>query len=211
MSKKHDLQTLTLEPRSGVGTTASQRLRLEGKVPGVVYGHGEATPVAVDAKQLAELLLSGNKSKIVDATIGEKHDSVLLRRIEAHPISRKPLSVDFQRVSRDEEVTATVNVVTTGIAIGVKDQGGVMDIITHSLDIKGPAHSIPDNITIDVSDMGVHTHVTASQIPLPAGWVLLTAPDQTVIAVEVTRAAAGEEAPAAAAAGDVAPAEAPTA
>ena len=210
MSKKHDLQTLTLEPRTGVGTTASQRLRHEGKVPGVVYGHGEATPVAVDAKQLAELLLSGNKSKIVDATIGDKHDSVLLRRIEAHPISRKPLSVDFQRVSRDEEVTATVNVVTTGIALGVKDEGGVMDIISHTLEIKGPAHSIPDNITIDVSGMSVHQHLTASQIVLPEGWSLLTAPEQTVIAVEVTRAAAGEEAPAAVA-GEVAPAEAPTA
>lgn len=196
MSKKRSLASLTLEPRTAIGTTGSQAARREGKVPGVVYGHGEPTPITVDAKQLAELLHSGNKAKIVDAKIGDKHDSVLLRRIEAHPISRKPLSVDFQRVSRDEAVTATVTVITVGTPVGVRDQGGVMDMIVHSLEIKGPAHSIPDNLTIDVHELGVHQHVTASQVELPKGWTLLTAPDQTVVSVEITRAQAGEEAPA---------------
>ncbi len=196
MAKNHSISSLTLEPRTGAGTTVANRLRRAGKIPGVVYGHGSATPISVDAKQLADLVHSGNKSKIVDATIGDKHDSVLLRRIEAHPISRKPLSVDFQRVSRDEAVTATVTVVTVGTPAGVRDQGGVMDIIAHTLDIKGPAHSIPDNVTIDVSELSVHQHITASEVPLPAGWTLLTSPDQMVVTVEITRAAAGEEAPA---------------
>ena len=197
MPKQHTVASLTLEPRAEVGTTSSQRLRRIGKIPGVVYGHGEATPIAVDAKQLADLLLSGNKSKIVDATIGDKHDSVLLRRVEAHPISRRALSVDFQRVSRDEAITSNVTVVTTGTPVGVRDGGGVMDVIAHTIDIKGPAHSIPDNVTVDVSELNVHQHVTAGQIALPDGWALLTSPDQMVISVEVTRAAAGEEAPAA--------------
>jgi large subunit ribosomal protein L25 len=197
MAKSHTLSTLNLEPRTRIGTTAAHALRRAGKIPGVVYGHGDPTPISVDAKQLSDLLLSGHKSRIVDATVGTKKDSVLLRRIEADPISRKPLSVDFQRVSRDEQVTATVVVVTIGVPVGVRDQGGVMDVITHTLDLKGPAHSIPDNVTIDVTDLSVHQHVTASQVALPEGWTLMTSPDQTVIAVEVTRAAAGEEAPAA--------------
>jgi len=196
MAKNHSISTLTLEPRTGVGTTAANALRRAGKIPGVVYGHGQATPISVDAKQLADLVLSGNKSRIVDATVGDKHDSVLLRRIEAHPISRKPLSVDFQRVSQDEAITATVTVVTVGTPVGVRDQGGVMDVIAHTLDIKGPARSIPDNVTVDVSELSVHEHVVASQIALPEGWTLLTSPDQTVISVEITRASAGEEAPA---------------
>lgn len=196
MSKKRSPASLTLEPRTAIGTTGSQAARRDGKVPGVVYGHGEPTPISVDAKELAELLHSGNKAKIVDAKIGNKHDSVLLRRIEAHPISRKPLSVDFQRVSRDEAVTATVTVITTGTPVGVRDQGGVMDMIVHSLEIKGPAHSIPDNLTIDVRELGVHQHVTASEVELPKGWTLVTSGDQTVVSVEITRAQAGEEAPA---------------
>jgi large subunit ribosomal protein L25 len=204
MAKNHSISSLTLEPRTRVGSTAANALRRAGKIPGVVYGHGESTPISVDAKQLADLVHSGNKSRIVEATVGDKHDSVLLRRIEAHPISRKPLSVDFQRVSQDEAVTATVTVVTVGTPVGVRDQGGVMDVIAHTLDIKGPARSIPDNVTIDVTELSVHQHVTAGEIPLPEGWTLLTSPDQTVISVEITRASAGEEAPA----GEELPAEA---
>ncbi len=196
MSKNRTTSSITLEPRTAVGTTASNGLRRSGKIPGVVYGHGSATPISVDAKQLAELIHSGNKSKIVDATIGGKHDSVLLRRIEADPLTRKPLSVDFQRVRRDEAITSNVTVVTVGTPVGVRDQGGVMDVITHTLEIKGPADSIPDNITIDVSELGVHEHVSAGDVKLPAGFTLITPPDTIVISVEITRALASEEAPA---------------
>jgi large subunit ribosomal protein L25 len=207
MPKHHTVSSLTLEPRAEVGTTSAQRLRRTGKIPGVVYGHGEATPVAVDAKQLADLLLSGNKSKIVDATIGTKHDSVLLRRVEAHPISRRALSVDFQRVSRDEAITSNVTVVTTGTPVGVRDGGGVMDVISHTLEIKGPAQSIPDNITIDVTGLDVHQHVLAGDVALPKGFTLITPPDTVVISVEITRALASEEAPETT--GEAPPAEAP--
>ncbi len=208
MPKQHTVASLTLEPRAEVGTTSAQRLRKTGKIPGVVYGHGEATPVAVDAKQLADLLLSGNKSKIVDATIGAKHDSVLLRRVEAHPISRRALSVDFQRVSRDEAITSNVTVVTTGTPVGVRDNGGVMDVISHTLEIKGPAQSIPDNISIDVSGLDVHQHVLAGDVALPKGFTLITPPDTVVISVEITRALASEEAPADTT--ETPPADAPT-
>ena len=196
MPKQHTLSSLTLEPRDKVGTTASQALRRVGKIPGVVYGHGVATPITVDAKQLADLIHSGNKSRIVDATIGSARDSVLLRRIEADPITRKPLSVDFQRVTRDEAITSNVTVVTVGTPVGVRDEGGVMDVIAHTLEIKGPADSIPDNLTVDVSSLGVHQHVTAGEVQLPKGFTLLTPPDTVVISVEITRALAAEELPA---------------
>ncbi len=209
MSKNHTLSSLTLEPRSGSGTTKSQALRRAGKIPGVVYGHGAPTAVAVDAKQLAELLLSGNKSKIVEATIGDQHDSVLLRRVEAHPLTRKPLSVDFQRVTRDEAITSNVTVVTTGTPVGVRDQGGVMDVVAHTLEIKGPAHSIPDNLTVDVSELGVHSHITAGEVTLPAGFTLLTPPETVVVSVEITRAEASESPEPETA--EIQPAEAPTA
>jgi large subunit ribosomal protein L25 len=192
MSKQHTLAKLTLEPRTSVGTTAAHALRRVGKIPGVVYGHGRATPISVDAKQLAELIHSGQKSRILDATIGDASDSVLLRRVEADPITRKPLSVDFQRVTRDEAISSNVTVVPAGTPRGVRDEGGVMDVITHALEIKGPAESIPDSLTIDVSELGIHEHVTAAQVALPKGFTLITPPDTVVVSVEVTRAEVSE-------------------
>lgn len=192
MAKPHRVNVLQLEPRTEVGTTGSQHVRHAGKVPGVVYGHGSSTPIAIDAKQLADLILSGAKSRIIEASIGGVRDSVLLRRVEAHPISRKPLSVDFQRVAQGEAVTASVHVVTVGNPIGVTEGGGVMDVVTHSLELKGPAQSIPEQLTIDVSGLDIHQHVLASQIPLPEGFVLLTPPETVVVSVEVTRAIVSE-------------------
>ncbi|BDE07832.1 50S ribosomal protein L25 [Vulcanimicrobium alpinum] len=202
MAKPHAVALLNLEARTEVGTTGAQHARRAGKVPGVVYGHGSATPIAIDAKELADLILSGSKSHIVQASVAGKTDSVLLRRIETDPISRKPLSVDFQRVTKGETIFATVNVVTEGTPIGVKDQGGVMDVITHCLELKGPADRIPDVLTVDVSALNVHEHITAAQVPLPKGFTLVTPPETNVVAVEITRAAVGAEeeaAPAAAA------------
>jgi large subunit ribosomal protein L25 len=211
MSKPHSLTNLVLEPRTGIGTTAAHALRRAGKIPGVVYGHGQPTPITIDVKQLADLILSGHRSHIVEASIGGKKDSVLLRRVEAHPISRKALSVDFQRVAQGEAISASVNIVTVGTPIGVSEGGGVMDVITHSLDIKGPAQSIPDSLTVDVSGLDVHQHITAGQIALPEGFTLLTPPETVVVSVEITRALASDTAPEAGAAatppanGDAAP------
>jgi large subunit ribosomal protein L25 len=192
MSKQHTISKLTLEPRTRVGTTSAHALRRAGKIPGVVYGHGRATPISVDAKQLAELIHSGQKSRIVDATIGDASDSVLLRRVEADPITRRPLSVDFQRVTRDEAISSSVTVVTAGTPRGVRDEGGVMDVITHALEIKGPAQSIPESLSIDVSELGVHEHITAGEVALPKGFTLITPPETVVVSVEVTRAEVSE-------------------
>ena len=209
MSKQHTISKLILEPRTHVGTTSAHALRRAGKIPGVVYGHGQPTPISVDAKVLADLIHSGQKSRIVDATIGDASDSVLLRRVEADPITRKPLSVDFQRVTRDEAISSSVTVVTAGTPRGVRDEGGVMDVITHALEIKGPAQSIPDNLTIDVSELGVHEHVTAGQVALPKGFTLITPAETVVVSVEVTRAEVSEGVTEAVV--EAAPVDAPTA
>jgi large subunit ribosomal protein L25 len=206
MAKTNNRASLTLEPRDGSGTTKAKALRKAGKVPGVVYGHGQATPIVVDGKALQELVVSGNRAQILDATIGGARDSVLLRRIETDPLTRKPLSVDFQRVSRDEAVSATVPIATVGNPRGVREQAGILDVVTHTLDIKGPAQSIPEHLEIDVTPLLVHEHVTAGEVKLPRGFTLVTPPETVVVSIETHRGAAG----AGAGAIEEQPTEAPT-
>lgn len=191
MSKNHSLSSLTLLARDHAGTTTAKALRKAGKVPGVVYGHGTSTPIAIDLKELQDLLLSGSRSKVVSATVAGAKDSVLLRKIESDPISRKPLSVDFQRVSANEAIFATVTVVTKGNPRGVRERAGIMDIVTHTLEIKGPARSLPDHLEVDVNDLDIHEHITAGQVPLPKGFTLVTAPDMIVVSVETHRGVSG--------------------
>jgi large subunit ribosomal protein L25 len=191
MAKPHNVNTLSLEPRTELGTTGARHIRAAGRIPGVVYGHGQSTPISIDAKELADLILSGARSHIVQASIGKDKDSVLLRRVEADPITRKPLSVDFQRVKRGESIVATVPIVTTGTPLGVRESGAVMDVVTHALEIRGPVQSIPEALTVDVYNLDIHEHITAAQVPLPKGFTLLTPPETIVVSVEITRAIAG--------------------
>ena len=62
-----------------------------------------------------------------------------------------------------------------------------MDVITHALEIEGPANQIPEHLEIDVTELGLHEHITAGDVKLPAGFKLLTPADQTVVAIEASR------------------------
>jgi large subunit ribosomal protein L25 len=196
MAKLERVTTLTIHMRAKTGTTGAKAARREGNVPGILYGHGSPVSIAVASRDLADLLATGGQSHIVDATLEGKHDSVLLRDVQRHPISHRPIAADFQRVSQTEEIYATVPIVTVGVAPGVKDDGGVMDTVTHALEIKGPAGKLPEELTVDVSALGIGGHILASQVALPAGFTLVTGGETTVVSVELTRAIAGENAPA---------------
>jgi large subunit ribosomal protein L25 len=188
MAKLQTVTKLTIHTRAEIGTTGAKAARRAGNVPGVLYGHGAPVAIAVDARELADLLATGGRAHIIDATIDGAHDSVLVRTVQRDPISRRPLAVDFQRVSQTEAIYATIPVHVSGVAPGVKD-GGVLDMVTHALEVKGPAGKLPESLTIDVSTFGVGTHVTAGQVPLPAGFTLITPAETMVVSVEASRTA----------------------
>jgi large subunit ribosomal protein L25 len=180
---------LAIEPRTKTGTTGAQALRSVGKIPAVIYGHGTAPEhVAIDAHVFEELLHHGGRTGMVTLTGGAgTAETALVREVQRSPVSHKVLHVDLLRVSANEAVTAERPIVTVGVARGVKDSGGVMDVITHALEIEGPANQIPEHLEIDVTELGINEHVTAGQVKLPAGFKLITPADQTVVAIEASR------------------------
>ncbi|MBV9402524.1 MAG: 50S ribosomal protein L25 [Candidatus Eremiobacteraeota bacterium] len=197
--------TLTIERREHAGSTHSRALRHSGKIPAVLYGHGTSPQhIAFDARTFDELLHDGGRSSLITLMLnGRKADTALVRELQRDPLTRKIIHADLQRVSVDEEVHTTVPVVTVGVPVGVREYGGVLDMITRELEISGPVNRLPSQVEIDVSQLSIHDHITASEVALPEGFKLLTPGDQTVAAVEASRTAAQlEEAEAAAAAGE---------
>ena len=146
--------SLTIDVRTHSGTTSARAVRRAGNIPGVLYGHGEPTAISLGAKALETLLTHGGKSQIVNAVIGGKPDSVLLREVQRDPLTHRPIHADFQRVTQSEAITATVAIVVGGSSAAVRD-GAILDIVVRSVDVKGPAGQIPENIAIDVTDLGV--------------------------------------------------------
>lgn len=213
MAKHERVSTLTLLARDRVGTTGARAFRREGRVPGVLFGHGRpAIAIAVESRALAEILAGGGGHRILDATLDGAHESVLLREVQRDPVTRRPITADFQRVSLTETITSEVRITTRGVARGVRDFEGVMDVVSHTLEIRGPAGSIPDELAVDVSELGIGDHITAGDVPLPGGFALVSPRDTIVISIGSSRAAVAEaeEAEAAPVAAAAEPAAAPT-
>jgi large subunit ribosomal protein L25 len=195
---------LTIETRHGTGSTSARKLRAAGKLPAVLYGHGE-TPehIVLDARAFEDVLHSGGRTGMVTLQGDGKNATVLVREIQRNPVSRKILHADLLRVSATETVSATLPVVTIGTARGVKDFGGVMDVVVHDLEVEGPANKLPDHLEVDVNELGLHEHATAADVKLPPEFKMITPGDTIVVAIEPSKTAQLLEEAAAAEAGVV--------
>ena len=162
---------LSVEHREKLGTTGAHALRAAGKVPAVLYGHGAvAEHIAVDARAFEELVHRAGRNAILTLTDGgRKRQTALVREIQRHPVSRRVIHADLQRVSADETIDARLAIVTVGVAEGVRNTGAVMDVITHELEVEGPASRIPEHLEVDVTALGIHDHISAGDIVLPRG------------------------------------------
>lgn len=182
---------LPIERRSTTGTTSAAALRRAGRIPGVVYGHGtDPLHVSFEAKAFDDLLHHGGRTGVIALTLeGKKSDTALVRDIARNPVTRRVVHVDLQRVSEHEAVRTKIPVITVGTPRGVRDFGGVMDVLVHEIEVEGPVDELPDHVEVDVSDLGIHQHVSAVDIKLPAGFKLLEAPDMLVVSVEASKTA----------------------
>ena len=182
---------LPVETRGKLGTTGAHALRAVGKIPAVLYGHG-ALPehVAVDARAFEELLHHAGRNAIITLTEGaSKRQTALVRAVQRHPVSRRVVHADLQRVSADETISAKLPIVTIGVAEGVRQAGAVMDVLLHELEVEGAASRIPEHIEVEVTALGVHDHITAADIVLPEGFKLLTPPETVLVTIEPSRTA----------------------
>ncbi|MDQ2991222.1 MAG: 50S ribosomal protein L25 [Candidatus Eremiobacteraeota bacterium] len=190
MATKQELK-LTIEARLGhADSTSARRLRAEGKLPAVLYGHGDAPQhVAVDAKAFDELLHKGGRNGIITLVSGGKIETAMVRDVQRHQVTHKIVHADLQRVSATESIHTKLPIVTVGVAIGVKEFGGVMDIVAHDIEIEGPANRLPEHLEVDVTALGIHDHILAGDVKLPSGFKLLTPADATVVIVEPSKTA----------------------
>ncbi|GAC1444770.1 MAG: 50S ribosomal protein L25 [Vulcanimicrobiaceae bacterium] len=198
---------LAVKRREKTGTTSVAALKKTGFVPGVLFGHGsEPMPIALEAKAFDDLLKAGGKNHLLELTIeGGARDTALVRDVQRHPITRRVIHADLQRVSATEKITASLPLVTIGTPDGVKNSGGVMDVLVHAIDVTGPANALPEHIEADVSHLKVGDHLTAAEIVLPSNIALAIDGHTMLISIEASKTAAEAEevAPVAPVAADV--------
>ncbi|MDB4476728.1 50S ribosomal protein L25 [Rhodopirellula sp.] len=182
-------EVLDVEKREQVGSSATERLRRSGRVPAVLYGHGENNEhLSVPAAQVKTLLR--HHSKTVELA-GDVKETALVSQIQWDPLGIEVLHLDLIRVNLKELVRVTVAIHRHGDAEGLR-QGGLMIDNVHEVEIECFAGQIPENLSLNVTDLELGGQKTAADLELPEGVSLVT-PAETVVAhVEQPKGASEE-------------------
>jgi large subunit ribosomal protein L25 len=163
-----DQLTLAAETRDRVGKGASRDLRRNGRVPAVIYGNNqEPTPVHLEEKALVKALASGHFMNSVVTVGGQR---TLPKDVAFHPVTDRPVHVDFLRISEHATVTVAIPVVFTDEdqCKGIK-QGGVLNITRHEVELVVDAANIPGELTISLKGREVGDAIHISDVMLPEG------------------------------------------
>jgi large subunit ribosomal protein L25 len=167
-----DQLTLSAETRNGAGKGASRELRRQNRVPAVIYGNKqEPELIHVEEKALVKLLMTGHFSNsVVEIELGGKKQITIPKDVAFHPVSDRPLHVDFLRIVKGAKVDVEVPVlfVNEGASPGLK-RGGVLNIVRHELELICENDKIPDDIQIDVSGFDIGDSIHISNVKLPEG------------------------------------------
>lgn len=189
--------TLSAEKRTESGKGAARQLRASGRIPAIVYGQGgEGLSVSLDAHE-ADLLfhrISVDNTIVSIEVDGEKEPiSTLIREVQTHPFKAHILHVDFYRIQAGVEVEVEVPVHVEGTPIGVRDGGGVLQLVVHDLAVACIPSKIPDHISIDVSGLDIGDALHVYDIEMPEGVRALVDEERTLVTVNLPRQEVEEE------------------
>lgn len=177
------------------GTSASRRLRRTGKVPGIMYGEGQAAvAIEMDHKELLlGLRHEAFHSSVLSLNLDGQVHPVLLRDVQVHPVRVQVLHIDLQRVDLTHKIHVKVpfHFVNAEVSPGVKLRGGVVNHVMTEADVACLPGSLPGFIEVDLSNLDSGQSMHLSHIPLPAGvefTQLMHGQDPTVVTVAGAKA-----------------------
>jgi large subunit ribosomal protein L25 len=182
--------------RNTRGKNEARRLRASGRIPAVVYGGKDGgKPIAVDPKMLAKILRTeqGANTLIALNVPGAGDARVLVREYQLDPITHELLHADFYRVAMDKLLRVQVTVVPQGEPKGVKQQGGVLDVVHRQIEIECLPADIPTHVEVDVTELMVGMSIRVKDIATNAKWKTVTDPEMMLLHVIIPKV---EEAPA---------------
>jgi len=176
---------LKAQRRQEHGTRISRKLREQGLLPAIIYGH-KKEPIAVQLNYHDLAMELQHHHRLLDVELDGQKEKYLLKDVQFDHLGDKILHVDLNRVDLNERVTVEVAVELRGIAKGVAE-GGVMDQLLGEIEVECLVTGIPDRIRADVPALVIGQSLAAGQIPLPEGIKLVTDPNILVAIVHAKR------------------------
>src|SRR6185369_11669869 len=181
--------------RDSFGKNEARRTRRGGKVPAVVYGASggagaTAVPIAVEPKALLRILHSesGANTLISLKLAGAGDTKVLVKEFQLDPLTHQVLHADFYRVAMDRVIQVTIPVIVKGEPKGVKQQGGVLELIRREIEIECLPGDIPENVEVDASELMLHQGIRVRDIAVSPKWTALSDADMMLVHVIMPKA-----------------------
>lgn len=192
------MQTIELggQMRAASGKKENNILKREGRIPCIIYGGGENVHFSVCAKEIKNIIYTPN-SYIIHFNIDDKSETVVMREVQYHPVFEQILHIDFYRITPGQPVAIDVPVKLVGNSEGVK-QGGKLVLMKRKVRISGLVENLPDFIEVDTTHMALGSSQFVGDIKSDK-FTIITPASTALCAVNMTRAARGAAATAAAA------------
>jgi large subunit ribosomal protein L25 len=203
-----ELRELTVTRREATGKEVAKRLRRQGLVPAVLYGGSVPEVLTLNVTDVIKVIHGREGSTtLLNLKFKEGDGStrtVIIRDMQFDPVTERLIHVDLQEVSMDRAITVGVPIQAQGEATGVKDQGGILEMILREVQVSCLPRLIPEKITVDVSALKIGDVLTVAMLTSPESVRIVNDPGQAVVTVSPPMA---EEVAAPAAAVEAAPAE----
>jgi large subunit ribosomal protein L25 len=179
MADNVDLQAREREER---GKNAARRLRASGMVPAVLYGDGSSRPLAVPDKIVDYTLHHLGDNALYDIDIGAGTSTARIVDVQRDPVTGRLIHVDFAPVNMRERIEVTVPLHVVGESPGA-EEGGVLQQVAYEVRVESLPGDIPQELTLDVSTLGMNENLTLADVTLPEGVALISDPEEVAATV----------------------------
>ena len=187
--------TIVVDVRAAKGTKKElSTLRAASRIPAVVYG-GENPPlnIALSEREFMDARKKGGVNAILRLKHPKGEETVMVKELQRHPVTDRPVHADFQRISLTQKIDARVPLIVIGVATGVKDFGGMLAIDLRELRIKALPSKIPQKIEVDVTKLGLHEALHVGDLALPDGVEVVDDAKAVVVHVTIAKVEVVEE------------------
>lgn len=159
-----------------------KNIRNQDEIPGIYYSHDskESIPFSVNKKVMSEAFKAD--VQVYQISVGSKNRDVIIKSVQYHPITEEMLHIDLYGVKMDQEVTVKVPLEITGQAIGLTS-GGVLNQVLTEIELTSLPGNIPQNISIDITDLDMGDAIRLGQIPAIEGVTLVGDEDNLVVSI----------------------------
>lgn len=175
---------LEVKPRDGKGKGYAREVRRSGLVPGVIYGHKQ-DPINIQFPEagILRIMRHGGENVLINVSITDRgEETVMIKEIQVHPITRHILHTDFVRVSLEEMFTTHVPITLVGEPAGI-DEGGILEFPLRELLIECQVGQIPEDIKIDVSALNIGDQIRVEDVSLPEGMTVHDDPATFIVSI----------------------------